>query len=90
VSEYDNTNTGAIWAKREGAHENAPDFKVEANIEGRDWVVAIWRRRPTDNPAGPSYKLKFEDKQETHNKGSAQAKAAIADDAPDLSEDVPF
>ena len=89
MSNYDNRNTGAIWAKKDGAHENAPDFKIEANIYGRDFEVAIWRRRPTDNPAGPSYKLKFEDKQATHNSGLDQAKKAAEEQLVN-DGDLPF
>ena len=90
MGEYDNTNTGAIWSKRADARENAPDFKLQLDIEGIGWEVAIWRRRPTDNQLGPSYRLKVERRQEAHDLGVAQAKAAMADDAPDLSADVPF
>jgi hypothetical protein len=95
MTEYDNSSSGAVWAKRDGAAENAPDFKIDWNFRGEDLSIAIWRRRQTDNQNGPSYKFRIEDKTEVHNTGHAQAKAALAgdDETPNddpLESDVPF
>ena len=43
MSDYDNTNKGAIFTnkyKEEG--DNKPDHVGDINIEGKDWRIALW------------------------------------------------
>tara|TARA_R100000458_G_C8207411_1_gene196033 strand:- start:438 stop:665 length:228 start_codon:yes stop_codon:yes gene_type:complete len=43
MSDYDNTNKGAIFTnkyKEEG--DNKPDHVGDINVEGKDWRIALW------------------------------------------------
>lgn len=84
---YDNTNTGAIWKKRADASDNAPDFKVDVNLNGVDYQLAMWKRRESDNPNGPAIKFKIENKSEDQQPAPAprvgsEASGTIGDDVP--------
>lgn len=51
MSEYDNTNTGALFKNNKKA-DNHPDYKGKINIEGKDWDIAGWIRT---SKAGNTY-----------------------------------
>jgi hypothetical protein len=76
MSQYDNTNKGALWKKRDDAIENAPDWKIEFNVNGCDWVLAYWKRKPTDNHNGPWGRFTIENKTEQQQASAGQTNAA--------------
>jgi hypothetical protein len=85
MSQYDNTNKGALWKKRDDASENAPDWKIEFNVNGCDWVLAYWKRKPTDNHNGPWGRFTIENKTEQQQPAPAprvgsEASGTIDDD----------
>ena len=80
MSQFDDTNVGSVWKKRENAHQNAPDYKIDLDIEGILWEVAAWKRKPTANQSGPIFKLKLTNKTKEQQTGSAMAKNALSND----------
>jgi len=87
MSEYDNTNKGAIWKNEKRETDKHPHFKGNANIDGVEYWVSAWKRDENAKPKSPALKFSFERKDETHAKGMESAKAA-AD--PLDSEEIPF
>lgn len=42
--EYDNTNSGALFVKKNKKSEKSPDYDGKINVEGKDWAIAGWKR----------------------------------------------
>ena len=53
-------NRGAIWGNTRKQKETHPDFTGNAMIDGVEYNVAAWKRRPNANPKAPSLSFKFE------------------------------
>lgn len=54
------SNEGAIWGNTRKEKDTHPDFTGSAVIEGVEYRIAAWKRRPDANPRAPSLKFKFE------------------------------
>ena len=52
MSDYDNTNTGAMFKRDKEGNENRPDYSGPINVDGTDWEVAAWIR---ESKAGNKY-----------------------------------
>ena len=44
MSDYDDTNTGALFKNDKGDVENRPDYKGPLNVNGEEMQVAAWLR----------------------------------------------
>jgi hypothetical protein len=76
MSNYDNTNKGAMWGNKEKKSDTHPDFKGSINIEGVEYWLSGWKRDPTGNPNAPAVKFSYTAKEAVHNAGMAQAQQA--------------
>lgn len=47
MSNYDNTNSGAIF-KNEKKSDNAPDYRGKINVDGKDKEIALWIKQSKD------------------------------------------
>ena len=56
----DRNNEGAIWGNTRKQKDTHPDFTGNAMIDGVEYNVAAWKRRPNANPKAPSLSFKFE------------------------------
>jgi len=63
----ENNNRGAIWGNTRKQKDTHPDFTGNAMIDGVEYSVAAWKRRPTANPKAPSLTFKFEKVEEVPN-----------------------
>jgi hypothetical protein len=54
MTQYDNSNRGSIWPNKKKDTEKHPDFTGEVNVDGRDYWVSAWKRKPDANPKAPS------------------------------------
>lgn len=46
MSQYDNTNTGALFINDKGGNEMRPDRKGTLNVEGVEYQISGWLRSP--------------------------------------------
>jgi hypothetical protein len=53
-------NEGAIWGNKRKEKGTHPDFTGSAVIDGVEYKIAAWKRKPDANPKAPSLKFKFE------------------------------
>lgn len=83
---HDNTNKISIWRKREDAKPNAPDFKIDLNVDGADFSIALWKRRESDNPNGPALRGSIERKDADVHQPKQNAYAA----KDDFADEMPF
>ena len=59
MAEYDNTNRGAIWKNDKKETDKHPDFKGEANCNGKDFWVSAWKRKPGASDKSPALSFAF-------------------------------
>lgn len=76
MSNFDNTNRGQIW-RAEKQKETDRDFQGSINIEGVEYWLSGWSRKPTDNPKSPSVRFSVQAKEQTHNEGYQQAQQVM-------------
>jgi hypothetical protein len=46
MDNYDNTNRGSIWMNDKKETVNHPDFTGSLNVEGKEYWVSAWKRKP--------------------------------------------
>lgn len=63
MSDYDNTNRGSIWKNEKKETEKHPDFTGSINVEGVEYWLSAWKRKPDANPKAPalSFSIKRKD-----------------------------
>ena len=96
---YDNTNRGQIWGNDKKEKDTHPDFKGSLNVEGVEYWVSGWKRKPDANPRAPALSFSLKRKDEAHNQGYASAQqqftpaqqpAQPSNDGWDDSDSIPF
>jgi uncharacterized protein (DUF736 family) len=45
MSNYDNTNKGALFTNDQKGNEKAPNYKGKLNVNGKDYEIAAWVRQ---------------------------------------------
>lgn len=80
---YDDNNRGAIWKNEKKEKDTHPDFTGSAKIDGVEFWVSAWKRKPDANPKAPPLSFSFKPKEE-----KPAPKAAPEDDGP--NDDIPF
>ncbi len=84
MSDYDNTNTGALYKNDKEGNEKRPDYKGTVDVEGVVYNVSSWIRT---SKGGQKYmSLKLEKKEG----GSAKKAAPQKQSAADMDDDIPF
>ena len=76
---YDNTNRGAIWGNTKKEKDTHADFTGSINVEGVEYWLNGWKRKPDDNPKSPAMRLSVKRK---------EAQTAAAQD--EFNDDIPF
>ncbi len=87
MTEYDNTNRGAIWPNdrmREGKQD--AHFTGSVNVEGVEYWVNAWKRKPDAKEGSPSLSFSLNRKDQNHapNPGNQSPPAD------DFSDEIPF
>ena len=94
MSEYDNTNTGALFKNDKGDNHKRPDYKGNLNVNGQEFWISAWLRDKKDG-SGKFMSLKVEQKeqptpprQDAHNQAKSNAYQPQPQD--DDVDDIPF
>ena len=56
----ENNNRGAIWGNQKKQKETHPDFTGNAMVDGVEYKIAAWKRKPQASAKAPSLTFKFE------------------------------
>lgn len=80
-------NRGAIWANKDKKTDTHPDFRGSAMIDGTEYWVSAWKRKPGANPKAPSLSFAFDVKEVAPDAGT---KATIAPTEDDGTDEIPF
>ena len=84
MSDYDNTNSGAMFKRDKEGNEKRPDYSGPINVDGTDWEVAAWIRESKNGNKYMSLKISPPFNPEGSQKPS-QAGANLPE-----PEDIPF
>lgn len=63
AQEYDNTNRGQLWKNDKKETDKHPDFTGSLNVDGVEFWVSGWKRRPDQSDKAPalSFSVKMKD-----------------------------
>ena len=63
--EYSNTNRGQIWPNEDKTAETPKwaDFKGTLDVDGQEYWVSAWKRKPDANPKAPSLSFSIKKKE---------------------------
>lgn len=93
---HDNTDRGALWPNRDKQKDTHPDFRGRLNVNGVEYWVSAWKRKPDANPKAPSLTFSIQPKEEADRKGLEQVRKATppaqaaSDGFNDFDDDIPF
>ena len=62
MTQYDNTNRGSIWGNDKKEKDTHPDFKGSINVEGVEYWLSAWKRKPDANPKAPALSFSIQRK----------------------------
>lgn len=69
MSQYDDTNTGALFINDKGDNDKRPDRKGKLNVEGVEYQISGWLRTPKSGGAQfLSLKVERSDKQQAQGR----------------------
>lgn len=60
---YDNTNRGQIWGNDRKEKDTHPDFKGSLDVDGVEYWVSAWKRKPDANPKAPALSFSIQRKE---------------------------
>ena len=87
MSQYDDTNRGALFVNDKRSTENHPNAKGTLNVEGVEYWVSAWTKTSASGVKYQSISLTRKEQQATPQKAPvAQAPAP----AVDFDDDMPF
>ena len=88
MTEYDNTNRGAIWKNDKKETDRHPDFNGSINIEGVEYFLSGWKRAADANPKAPLVKFSVtkKEQQQAHAMPAPSGIGAM----PAFEDDIPF
>ena len=86
MSDYDNTNSGALF-KNDGKQGNQPDYRGPLNVDGKDFEVSAWIKKSQAGKSFMSLSIQEKDAWKKDDPKAAEAAAAASDD---FEDDVPF
>lgn len=84
MTQYDNTNRGALFKNDRKEKESHPDYKGSINIDGVEYWLSGWKK---ESAKGPLLSLSVQPKDQQAAKPSKPASKPAADFDDDL---VPF
>jgi len=65
AQDYDNTNRGSIWKNDKKETENHPDFTGGLNVNGVEFWVSAWKRKPDASEKAPALSFTVKPKDES-------------------------
>lgn len=85
MSQYDNTNTGALFVNDKRETDRHPNAKGTINVEGVEYWVSAWTKTSASGARYQSLSLTKKDQQATPQKAPAASAPAA-----DFDDDMPF
>lgn len=90
MTEYDNRNRGVLFKNDRKTSDKHPDYKGNANLDGRDYWVSAWIKK---GPKGTFMSMSYEAKDavaEGHPERFQSASMQAKPPARSMDDDIPF
>ena len=84
--EYDNTNRGSIWKNEKKETEKHPDFTGSLNVEGVEYWVSAWKRKPDASDKAPALSFSIKAKEGVKKKPADTGYVP----EPEFDDDIPW
>ncbi len=89
MSNYDNTNRGSIWKNEKKEKDTHPDFTGSLNVNGKEYWVSAWKRKPDAAEKSPALSFSIKPKEEGNGQ-PRNAQGAAKGPAGDFEDSIPF
>lgn len=94
MSNYDNTNSGALFKNDKEGNESRPDYKGKINVRGEDFYLAAWLKKSKNGTNYMSLSVSeiTDSKGQTKANNQPQSKPAQQEVSDDdwQDQDIPF
>lgn len=92
MTQYDNTNRGAIWKNEDKQDDKHPDFKGSINVNATEYWLSAWKRKDGAAAKSPVLTFRVQPKEaaRTSGKSSPPRSVVSADNNGDMNDDIPF
>ena len=90
MSDYDNTNRGSIWKNDRKEKDTHPDFTGSLNVDGVEYWVSAWKRKPDASPKAPALSFSVKPKDESAREAQDRASHAQPQGGIDPDDQIPF
>lgn len=87
---YDNNNRGSIWPNKKKEKDTHPDFTGSLNVDGKDYWVSAWKRKPDAGERAPSLTFTVKPKDGKPMNATRGRIPGSPETSIDLSDEVPF
>lgn len=84
MADYDQTNRGSIWKNEKKEKDTHPDLTGSLNVNGVEYWVSAWKRKPDASPKAPALSFSVKPKED----GKPQSRPAGR--SGDIEDDIPF
>ena len=89
MTEYSNENKGAIWGNKKKTTDNHPDYTGSLNVDGVEYWVSGWKRKPSAKPNAHAMSIAITPKEGAANSFKKE-QSAPAQSQDDFDMDIPF
>jgi hypothetical protein len=86
MAEYDNNNRGSIWRNEKKETDTHPDFTGSLNVDGVEYWVSAWKRKPDASAKAPALSFTVKAKDAPQRQAPPEPKG----DFDDFESDIPF
>jgi hypothetical protein len=82
--EFDKTNRGSIWKNEKKESDKHPDFTGSLDVNGVEYWVSAWKRKPDAKPKAPALSFSIKPKEQKPKEQEPKTDGEFFDD------DIPF
>ena len=90
MKQYDNSNRGSIWKNDKKEKETQPDYTGGIDVEGKQYFLNGWTRKPGANPKAPAMSFSVMPKTEGYGATAPAPKSEEVFPSGITEDDLPF